>query len=101
MYEVAGRIYFQDGATLCRLGDDLSRGIVCNVPSRIINLVSGRNGELLAAVEHAGIFSIDNEGRIAPLDTATNALLADAKIMCCRRYNADCCWSEPPAGGCS
>ena len=89
MYEVDGRIYFQDGATLCRLGDDLSRGIVCNVPSRIINLVSGRNGELLAAVEHAGMFSIDNEGRIAPLDTATNALLADAKIMCCRRYNAE------------
>lgn len=87
MYEVGGHIYFQDGATLCRLGDDLSREAVCNVPSRIINLVPGRNGELLAAVEHAGMFSIDNEGRVAPLNAATNALLADAKIMCCRRYN--------------
>ena len=89
MYEVDGRIYFQDSATLYRMGDDLSREAVCNVPSRIINLVSGRNGELLAAVEHAGMFSIDNEGRVMPLNAATNALLADAKIMCCRRYNAE------------
>lgn len=89
MYEVEGRIYFQDGTTLCLLGDDLSREAICDIPSRIINLVPGRNGELLAAVEHAGIFSIDDYGRVRPLDTATNALLSDAKIMCCRRYNAD------------
>lgn len=89
MHEVAGRIYFQDSTTLYRLGDDLGREAVCDVPSRIVNLVPGRRSELLAAVEHAGMFSIDNEGRVVPLNTTTNALLADAKIMCCRRYNAD------------
>lgn len=89
MYEVDGRIYYQDGATLCRQGEDLSRERVCDVPSRIVNLVSGRSGQLLAAVEHAGIFSVDDQGRLEPLDAATNALLADAKILCCRRYNAD------------
>ena len=89
MYEVDGRVYFQDGATLYRLADDLSRERVCDVQSRIISLVTGRHGELLAAVEHAGLLSIGEGGRTAPLDAAANAQLADAKIMCCRRYNAD------------
>lgn len=87
MYEVGGHIYFQDGATLCRLGDDLSREAVCNVPSRIINLVPGRNGELLAAVEHAGMFSIDNEGRVAPLNAATNACWRMPRTCAAGCYN--------------
>lgn len=89
MYEVDGRIYFQDGATLYRLLDDLSRERVCKVQSRIINLVTGRHGELLAAVEHLGMLTIGDDGRTEPLDASANVLLADAKIMCCRRYNAD------------
>ena len=87
LYETDGRIYVQDGNTLYRLSEDLSREPICEVQSRIINLVAGPHGELIAAVEHAGLFSIDGEGRTRALDPSVNDALSDAKITCCRRYN--------------
>lgn len=87
LYETDGSIYVQDGATLCRLGEDLSREPLCDVQSRIINLLSDGQGQLIAAVEHAGLLSIDGNGTLTPLNPEVNARLADAKITCCRRYN--------------
>ncbi len=89
MHEVDGHIYVQDGPTLYLLGDDLDRKVVCRLSDRIINLLSGRHGELLAAVEHIGLLTIGNDGTTAPLDKTVNRQLADAKITCCRRYNDD------------
>lgn len=89
LYETEGHIYFQDGTTLCRLREDLGREPVCDVPSRIINLIAGPHGELIAAVEHLGLLAVDGNGRVEPLDKEVNTLLGDAKITCCRRYNED------------
>ncbi len=89
LYEVDGSIYFQDGPTLYRLGEDLSRERICDLQSRIINLIAGVHGELIAAVEHVGLLRIGSDGGIEALDPQVNALLADAKITCCRRYNED------------
>ena len=89
LYEADGSIYFQDGSTLCRLCEDLDRERICDIPSRIINLINGSHGELIAAVEHVGMLTIGADGEVAPLNQSVNALLSDAKITCCRRYNDD------------
>ena len=84
IYDVDGRVWGQDGDSVFRFNSDLNRDPVCSVSGRVVNILPHSGGFTLA-VEREGLFLLDEEAGVKPLDQATNKILSDGKITCCKR----------------
>ena len=83
-YDVNGRVWCQDGSTIIRFGPDFSRDSICTVAGRVINLLPHSRG-IVMAVEREGLILLKEDARTEVLNAATNKLLSEGKITCCKR----------------
>lgn len=79
MYDVGGEVFVQDGNSLYRILEDGSLIFVCKAPDRIMNMVES-GGQRIAALERTGLMKLE-DGALIPLDTRSNRILSEAKVM--------------------
>ena len=78
-----GRIFVQDGNTLCEIDADNNLIPIVDVADRIINVYQESNGELMLFLEHQGIFHLSSSQKLIPVNSSTNAVLSKFKIFTC------------------
>ncbi|MBP5636418.1 MAG: sigma-70 family RNA polymerase sigma factor [Bacteroidales bacterium] len=85
MYEIGGDVLVQDGEGLYRISDDGTLGILCTAEDRIMNIVQC-GGKRIAALERTGLMLLEDDS-LVPLDTESNRILAEAKVMSLAVYD--------------
>ena len=80
MHSVDGEIFVQSGEILCKLESSGLLKEICRAEDRIMDIIRC-DGKRIAALERSGLAELGDDGKLHPLDRASNRILSDAKIL--------------------
>lgn len=78
-------IYVQDGPLLYNIHADGTLQQLCHLDDRVMDMALC-GGRTVIALENTGLFGLDADGRVTPLDPGSNMRLARAKILSLAAY---------------
>lgn len=87
MHIVGSRIFVQDGNALMEIDSAFNTTHFCDVDDRIMQLEEEQNGSLIFFFEHKGIFKMNEQSVLIPLNIQLNKQLGNAKIFSAKRFD--------------